>query len=107
MTNKLSTLMMLRDALVVAAVSVLTVQGLRRWYGDRYLVPSDSMQPTLFGDPVRGDVVFVDKFASRNSVGRGDLVVVDYPQRPGHQLVKRIAASGDEKGKTWINIQNG
>ena len=40
-------LMLLCDALVVALVAVLTVQGLRRWYGDRYLVPSDSMRPVL------------------------------------------------------------
>ena len=98
---------MLRDAVVVAAVAVLTVQGLRRWYGDRYLVPSDSMQPILFGDPQLGDVVFVDKTVRADAVARGDLVVVADPLRPGHQLVKRIAASGDEKGKTWINIKNG
>ena len=36
-------LSLLRDALTVALVAVLTVQGLRRWYGDRYLVPTDSM----------------------------------------------------------------
>jgi hypothetical protein len=98
---------MLRDALVVAAVAVLTVQGLRRWYGDRYLVPSDSMEPILFGHPENGDVVFVDKTVSKDSVGRGDMVVIADPRRPGHQLVKRIAASGDEKGKTWLNIING
>lgn len=102
-----SNLAMLRDALVVAVIAVLTVQGLRKWYGDRYLVPSDSMQPFLYGDPVDGDVVFVDKFVSSDSVGRGDPVVVQNPRRAGHQLVKRIACSGDEKGKSWFNIING
>jgi hypothetical protein len=101
------TLSMLRDALVVAVIAVLTVQGLRRFYGDRYLVPSDSMQPVLYGDPVDGDVVFVDKCADRLARRRGDLVVVENPYRTGHQLVKRIAASGDEEGKTCINIING
>jgi hypothetical protein len=100
-------LMLLCDALVVALVAVLTVQGLRRWYGDRYLVPSDSMQPVLYGDPIDGDVVFVDKLAGVSSCQRGDLVVVENPFRPGHQLVKRIAASGDEKGKTCIDIRKG
>ncbi len=107
MSKPPSNLAMLRDALIVAVIAVLTVQGLRKWYGDRYLVPSDSMQPFLYGDPVHGDVVFVDKFVSADSVGRGDLVVVKNPARAGHQLVKRIACSGDEKGKSWLNIING
>jgi len=107
MSKPASTVTLLRDALVVAAVAVLTVQGLRRWYGDRYLVPSDSMQPVLFGDPVEGDVVFVDKLASAADQKRGDLVVVENTLRPGNQLVKRIAASGDEKGKTCIDIRKG
>jgi signal peptidase I len=51
---------MLRDALVVAAVAVVAVQALRRFGGDRYVVPSDSMQPVLNGDSLHGDVVFVD-----------------------------------------------
>ena len=102
-----SSLVMLRDALIVAAIAVLTVQGLRKWYGDRYLVPSDSMQPFLYGDPVVGDVVFVDKFVSKDAVRRGDSVVVRHPIRTAHQLVKRVACRGDEKGKSWINIING
>ena len=107
MTKSPSTLSMLADAIVVAFIAVLTVQGLRQWCGDRYLVPSGSMEPVLYGDRQEGDIVFVNKAVSRSSVGRGDLVVVENLARPGHQLVKRIAASGDEKGKTWINISNG
>ena len=95
-----------RDALCVAAVAVLTVQGLRRFAGDRYLVPSDSMQPVLYGDPVEGDVVFVDKLARAGDQRRGDLVVVANPQAPGRQLVKRVVASGDEE-LCWIDILKG
>ncbi|MFT4514696.1 MAG: hypothetical protein ACI91B_003408 [Planctomycetota bacterium] len=98
---------MLRDALIVAVIAVLAVQGLRKWYGDRYLVPSDSMQPFLYGDEVSGDVVFVDKTVNSGSVGRGDVVVVQNPSFVGHQLVKRIGCSGDEKSKSWLNIING
>ncbi|MCK5943747.1 MAG: hypothetical protein KAI24_17315 [Planctomycetes bacterium] len=106
MSSQPSTLAMLRDAVVVAAVAVLTVQGLRRYYGDRYLVPSDSMQPVLFGDPEDGDVVFVDKLAAAAERRRGDLVVVENPSLPGHQLVKRIAARGDDE-LCWIDILKG
>lgn len=106
MNARSKTLRTIRDACVVAAVAVLTVQGLRRYLGDRYLVPSDSMQPVLYGDPGCGDVVFVDKTARAAALGRGDLVVVESPQRPGHQLVKRIAASGDD-ALCWVDIFKG
>ncbi|MEC7724728.1 MAG: S26 family signal peptidase [Planctomycetota bacterium] len=106
MTARTSTPRLIRDAIVVAAIAVLTVQVLRRYVGDRYLVPSDSMQPLLYGDPVDGDVVFVDKTARAADLARGDLVVVESPQRPGHQLVKRIAASGDEP-LCWVDILKG
>jgi hypothetical protein len=98
---------MLRDALLVAAVAVLTVQALRRWVGDRYVVPSDSMQPVLNGDPAHGDAVFVDKTASAAGCGRGDLAVVRHPEQPGQQMVKRIAACGDESGESFIDILDG
>ncbi len=96
----------LRDAVCVALVAVLTVQGLRRFVGDRYLVPSDSMQPVLYGDPVDGDVVFVDKLARAAAQRRGDLVVVANPQAADRQLVKRVAARGDE-ALCWIDIRAG
>lgn len=100
-------LAVLRDAAVVAVVAVLTVQALRRFVADRYLVPSDSMQPVLYGDPERGDVVLVDKTVAASSRRRGDLVVVEHPDASGHQLVKRIAACGDDLEHCWINLQNG
>ena len=96
-----------RDAIAVAAIAVLTVQALRRWCGDRYLVDSGSMQPVLYGDPNAGDVVFVDKLASAEARRRHDLVVVEHPDKPGQQLVKRIAARGDDKDACWIDILKG
>jgi len=98
---------MLRDALIVALVAVVTVQAMRRWIGDRYLVPTDSMQPLLYGDPEDGDIVFVDKLASANARRRGDLVVVADEANPGHQLVKRIAARGDDPAESFLDIRNG
>ncbi|HEU4419309.1 MAG TPA: S26 family signal peptidase [Planctomycetota bacterium] len=95
---------MARDAIAVAAIAVLTVQALRRWCGDRYLVDSGSMQPVLYGDPNAGDVVFVDKLASAEARRRHDLVVVEHPDKPGQQLVKRIAARGDDIDACCINI---
>ena len=106
MTARPTALATTRDALLVAAVAVLTVQALRRFCGDRYVVPSGSMQPLLYGDPERGDVVYVDKLADAGSCARGDLVVVENPSSPDHQLVKRIAASGDDAA-CWIDILRG
>ena len=39
----------LRDTLVVAVVAAVVFQTLRRTVADRYIVPSDSMQPLLYG----------------------------------------------------------
>lgn len=97
-----------RDALVVAAIAVLVVQALRRWGGDRYVVPSNSMQPVLHGDDRHGDVVFVDKWSNAAARRRHDLVVVQHPEKPGQQLVKRIAARGDDvTAGCWIDIREG
>jgi hypothetical protein len=87
---------MLRDAVLVAGLAIVTVLALRRWVGDRYLVPTGSMEPLLHGDPKGGDIVFVDKRADRRRLRVGDLVVVKHPGEPGQQMVKRIAASGDD-----------
>lgn len=97
---------MLRDAVAVAALAVLTVQALRRWVGDRYLVPTGSMEPLLHGHPEHGDIVFVDKFASSSSLRPGNLVVVKSPSESGQQLVKRIAADGDDRQESWLNISH-
>lgn len=98
---------MLRDAPFVALLAVLTVQALRRHVGDRYLVPSGSMEPVLHGHPVQGDQVLVDKTANAAARRRGDIVVVAHPEQAGQQLVKRIAACGDVLGEAWIDIRQG
>lgn len=73
-----------------------------------YLVPSRSMEPTLHGHPVRGDLVLVDKTAFwRRAPERYDLVVVrgsDDPHRPF--LVKRAVAFGDGS-LPWVSVIDG
>jgi hypothetical protein len=95
-----------RDALCVAGLAVLTVQALRRWVGDRYLVPTGSMEPVLHGDPVRGDVVFVDKLATAAARRRHDLVVVQ-PPGEAQPRVKRIAACGDDPDACYVEPRDG
>ena len=107
MTARPRTRQLLHDAMWTAAVALIVFQGLRRWCGDRYRVPSDSMEPVLHGDPVDGDVVFVDKLASGAGRQRGDLVVVSHPEDPGQPLVKRIAATGDDVQACWIDLRDG
>ncbi len=97
---------MLRDAVLVAGLAIVTVLALRRWVGDRYLVPTGSMEPLLHGNPKGGDIVFVDKRADQARVRVGDLVVVKHPTEPGQQMVKRVAASGDNVD-CCINIKDG
>lgn len=96
-----------RDAMFVALAAVATVQCLRRFVGDRYLVPSGSMEPVLHGDPVGGDVVYVDKLASAATQRRRDLVVVQSPSEQGQLLVKRLAARGDDADACWIDLRQG
>lgn len=96
----------LRDAIVVALVALLTFQALRRFVGDYYRVPTHSMEPLLHGDPATGDVVFVETFSSSRDLARRDLVVVRNPNTSG-QLVKRIAATGDDDSACWINLMGG
>lgn len=101
------TLVLLRDATFVSLLAVLTVQGLRHWVGDRYLVPSGSMEPLLHGHLKDGDMVFVDKVARASSRQRHDLVVVAHAEKAGDQMVKRLVARGDVATECWINIEQG
>ncbi|MCA8952891.1 MAG: hypothetical protein KDE27_25500 [Planctomycetes bacterium] len=98
---------MIRDALVVALVAVVVFQLLRRYVGDYYRVPSGSMQPYLYGDPQRGDVVWVDAWSSSADCRPGDVVVVQHPDDANGQLVKRIAACGDDPGARFIDLREG
>lgn len=107
MPNPNRALILLRDAMLVAGVAVLTFQALRRLVGDYYRVPSGSMQPLLYGDPGHGDIVFVERWSRAAACRLHDLVVVEHPLQPGEQLVKRIAATGDEPGKCCIDIRDG
>lgn len=98
---------LLRDAVLVAIVAIITFLGLCRWFGDYYRVPTGSMEPTLHGHPTVGDLVFVDKLASRSACHRHDLVVVGHPSDPTQQLVKRIGACGDDPDACWIDLRDG
>jgi hypothetical protein len=65
------------------------------------------MQPLLFGDPDHGDVVLVDKLASARAVRRGDLVVLRKAEDASRQLVKRVAALGDDPAACCIDLREG
>ncbi len=79
-------------------VAMLVFQTLRTFWLERYVVASDSMEPTLYGDPISGDRVLVDKSAAWwwNPV-RGDLVVIRNPEDPQSHLIKRAMAFGGER----------
>lgn len=93
---------LLREALTVAVLSGLTFQALRAFVADRYVVPSGSMQPVLYGAEVGGDVVLVDKTARVDRLQRFDLAVFRRAQN-GEDLVKRVASLGDE----WVEVRDG
>ncbi|MFO1076633.1 MAG: S26 family signal peptidase [Planctomycetota bacterium] len=95
------------DVLVVTVAALVTFQALKRGCGDYYRVPTHSMEPALHGDPDHGDVVFVEVVSAASSCRRQDLVVVRNPHEAGGQLVKRIAARGDDADACWINLLEG
>lgn len=88
-----------RDLLPVALGAWMIFHTLRSEVGERYDVPSRSMEPTLHGSPSTGDVVLVDKTAfwplRALPLERFDLVVVANRHEPGHaHLVKRFITAG-------------
>ena len=96
-----------RDAVVIAVIGLIVFQALRKFVGDYYCVPSSSMEPFLHGHEQNGDVVYVDAWSKAADCRRGDVVVVRHPDDPNGQLVKRIAARGDDEETCWIEIRNG
>lgn len=91
--------------LVVAALVVALLLGVRAFVAEPFAIPSASMEPTLRP----GDQVLVDKLAyRRGEPRRGDLAAFDAPDRSGDVVLKRIVAvPGDsvaiEDGILFIN----
>jgi signal peptidase I len=86
-----------RKPFFAIAASVVVAAGVTwaylRWKPSRVLIEGESMAPTLLpGDwaltiPLRRPTI-------------GDVVVVEHPDRPGYEMVKRIAAGpGDHVGE--------
>ena len=86
------------EVLAIVATAWAVFLLLRGEVLERYLVATPSMEPTLHGSPVDGDVVLVDKTAfwwGFDDLRRFDLVVVHNRDDPeGNLLVKRFVAAG-------------
>ena len=74
-----------------AVVAGLVFQTLRHEVAERYIVPSGSMQPTLYGKPQGGDIVLVDRLAHADTLRRYDLGVFA-PANQGEHFVKRVVS---------------
>jgi mitochondrial inner membrane protease subunit 2 len=76
--------------LVTLFAGIAAAYGFQRWRPFRVEVAGTSMRPTL--EP--GDWALAVRV---RSVRRGDVVVVEHPERPGFELVKRVVhVAGDE-----------
>lgn len=77
------------------------IAGWRRWRPFRIEVAGPSMRPAL--EP--GDWALA---ARPRRVRVGDVVVLEHPERPGFELVKRVTAIGGadrselERGQVWV-----
>ena len=69
--------------LVVLFAGIAAAYGFQRWRPSRVEVAGASMRPTL--EP--GDWALAVRV---QHVRRGDVVVVEHPERPGFELVKRV-----------------
>ena len=101
------------EILPTAIVGVVVFQFIRAVCFERYLVPSESMEPVLHGNPKDGDVVLVNKLAYRwgNRPARFEQVVLENPSGGAH-LVKRAVAFGGERvrisqGDLWVGEVGG
>jgi len=73
-----------RKAAAVAVIAgIAAAYGFRRWRPFRVEVAGASMRPTL--EP--GDWALAVRV---RRVRRGDVVVIEHPERPGFELVKRV-----------------
>jgi nickel-type superoxide dismutase maturation protease len=79
---------------VIAGVAVTAAAGwtFLRWRPSRVQIEGASMAPTL----LPGDWALV---VTRRGYERGDVVVVEHPDRPGYEMVKRLLGlPGDRVG---------
>ncbi len=93
---------LLREAVAVVLVSGLVFQVLRHQVAERYVIPSGSMQPTLYGAEPGGDVVLVDMLVGVETLRRYDLGVFSQHDSRQH-LVKRVVSLGGE----WVELRDG
>jgi signal peptidase I len=70
-------------AVAALIVGIAAAYGFRRWRPFRLEVEGASMRPAL--EP--GDWAIA---VARARVRRGDVVVVEHPERPGFEIVKRV-----------------
>lgn len=78
------------------------------YFVEAFRIPTGSMEPTLFGDPVLGDRAMVDKQTYQfTDPKRGDIAVFRFPQNRSQPYVKRVAGLPGESllilnGDLWV-----
>jgi signal peptidase I len=96
------------EVVPLVLVALLVCHLIRTHVLEWYLVPSSSMEPTLHGDPLSGDVVLVNKTAYWfGEPERFDLVVLRNPDDAPHaHLVKRVVAWGEDE-RNVVRVDQG
>ena len=95
------------DVAPMVAVGLIVFYLLCLHVADVYPVPSDSMEPTIHGDPVRGDRVLVDKLAWKfRQPAPFETVVVRGDKIGDNLMVKRCIVIAREDPVT-LRIDNG
>ena len=88
-------------AWVVAIAFLVGARGIgfaaKHWLVEAFQMPSGSMIPTL----IMGDHMFISK--GRSNIGRGDVIVFEFPADRSTDYIKRVLAIGGDR----IEIKDG
>jgi signal peptidase I len=88
-------------AWLIAIAFIVAAKGgslaVKRWLTEAFQMPSGSMIPTL----LVGDHMFISK--GRSNIGRGDVVVFEFPADRSTDYIKRVVAVGGDR----IEIKGG
>ncbi len=89
------------EVFVIAFILAMIIRG---FCIEVYKIPTGSMEPTLHGDPVRGDQILANKFSRHlESIHRFDVVLFRYPLNKTKNFIKRVVGLPNEK----FMVENG
>jgi signal peptidase I len=83
------------EVFVIAFILAMTIRG---FCIEVYKIPTGSMEPTLHGDPIKGDQILANKFSRYlEPIRRFDVILFRYPLDKTKNFIKRVVGLPDEE----------